>query len=284
MSPIESDRPFTLGDAGTRPGHPPASAHHAAPDHPFEGSDAGAAEAAFRAARAGRPTPEPRTPRRPGDDAGDPGGPSCTARRDAGDVHGPAAGGDGDEPDTSAPLSQAEKAERARGLALDTGGRMPDACWAMIYDFETAPWTTDAHRLEEAGFTVVPSDEVDDADLPERLDALGRALAAIDVFVRGHERYDDRELYRVLVQAMVHEPRKDVRSFPHGGGWVIALDDFADGPPPVDLAGASRNDRRTRCRRRHAFPPVRLPDDLPISVSGPRGPGFHHCMRPVPRA
>jgi len=190
------------------------------------------------------------------------------------------AGPESTTPGGSPALSITEKARRARALALDSGGHMPDACWALIYDFETAPWTTDAERLAHEGHELVPSGQVDDGELPEAVDALGRALAALRVHVRGHERFSDRALYRVLVEALLHEPRKDVREFPAGGGWVIALDDFVHGPPAVDPGPPAS--REVRTRRRRAFPEIELPDDRPVSVSGPRGVGYHHCLRGLP--
>jgi len=116
-----------------------------------------------------------------------------------------------------------------------------------------APLTTNLEQLRNLGVHVPAADDLDDAQLGERLWAVIHGLARLQIYLLDTEHLDDRALYERLEQQVLREevrevpPEPGVREYIDLGGGAEAVEDEV--PEPADeefRPGRGRDDRLPR--------------------------------------
>jgi len=108
-------------------------------------------------------------------------------------------------------IDRAIKIEELKEEAAARGEFHDDDYWGLVYDFEYAPWTTDYELLLEEGVQMPPIETFEDDDeLTEYLWTIIERLAAMRVYLTSTDHLSDRELYWMLTEDVLHEPRRDV--------------------------------------------------------------------------
>jgi hypothetical protein len=109
-------------------------------------------------------------------------------------------------------------ANRARAIdelvreAHDKGSYASRAFWAMVYDFEHAPETTNRRQLAELGVTVPAPEAIEsltDAEVAAAIRSIVEGLALLRVYLLHTDHLSDRELLRRLVLEILDEPIRD---------------------------------------------------------------------------
>jgi len=154
-----------------------------------------------------------------------------------------------------------ERRRRTRRCEIDrlveearrAGGVCDRLYWTMVYDFEMAPLTTNLQQLRDLGVDVPAADELDDAQLGERLWAVIHGLARLQIYLLDTEHLADRALYERLEQRVL---REEVREVPPEPGVREYIDlgpqtdpesvEFELDPDDPRLPGRGRDGRLPR--------------------------------------
>lgn len=83
------------------------------------------------------------------------------------------------------------------------------AYWAMVYDFEQAPWTTNGKQLEELGVEVPHPDTLTGEELGDLLSDVFVGLGLLGVYLVHTDHLTDSELYARLREEVLAEPVRD---------------------------------------------------------------------------
>lgn len=191
---------------------------------------------------------------------------------------------------TGGPRTEGEKAAAMRGRAVDSSPSMqaaPDACWADLFDFETAGRTTEERELRRLGLEFPPGDGLPRMQVTALLEQLIDALARRRVFLHHTDHLGDRALYAFLRERVLTAEKQAIPPAA-GGAWVVDLlgawseEDlaiwlryYADDDEREEARDAGRRvPRRERLpRRRDAqLPAFAPPEGAPMMVSMPRDP------------
>lgn len=98
--------------------------------------------------------------------------------------------------------------------ARDRGQNADRSFWAMVYDFELAPMTTNRKQLAELGVEVVASASLADDELSVKLREIVDMLGRLNVYLLHTNHLSDRELYEKLAEDILDE---EVRDLPPDG-------------------------------------------------------------------
>jgi hypothetical protein len=108
-------------------------------------------------------------------------------------------------------------------LMLNASGRghhADRAFWAMIYDFEHAPRTTNLAQLKAIGIDVPPSGELADDELSLQLAAIIEGLGRLGVYLTNTNHLTDRQMYERLAKDVLEEEIPDIVGDAGTAEWV----------------------------------------------------------------
>jgi len=106
-------------------------------------------------------------------------------------------------------IDRAIKVEELKREAASRGEFHDDGYWEMVYDYDYAPWTTDYELLQEEGVELPESGLMGDDMLTAKLWEIIEGLSARRVYLMSTDHLSERELYEVLVNEILLEPRRD---------------------------------------------------------------------------
>lgn len=156
----------------------------------------------------------------PPDDV-DPSGPSAgppPTRRDAGGTEG--------EPHVLQDVLQRKRDDRAKAIdRLEQRGRergniADRTFWAMVYDFEHAPTTTNRRQLAEIGIDVPAPESLADDELSIQLWVIIRGLASLHIYLSSTRHLTDRQLYERLAREVLDEEVRDIVAADNVHEWI----------------------------------------------------------------
>jgi hypothetical protein len=128
--------------------------------------------------------------------------------------------------------------------------------WQHVVDFESAPDTSQAEQLANAGITLSHPDELDDTALTARLWEIIHALAARNTFIHNTDHLSDRELYTHLVTESLHEITKEFAA----PGWNCHIDILGGcSEEDIELSMRFYTDDEERARWMTSFPDYVMP-------------------------
>ncbi len=167
----------------------------------------------------------------------------------------------GDEPD------QEKRIEKLRAELEKLGGEVsdnPDLSADLeeeflkhILAFETADQTSLLQWLENAGLQVCPPDELDDAQLHEKLWELINRMASLGAYLHNTNHLSDRELYSDLFYDGL---REEAVLFPENPSFVYGLDLLGSGSDQdMQLYMKYFADEADRKRWAKEFPEFEMP-------------------------
>lgn len=107
--------------------------------------------------------------------------------------------------------------------ARDRGHYSSRAFWAMVYDFERAPKTTNRAQLAAMGIDVPKANDLADDEIAAQVWVVIEGLARLGVFLLNTNHLTDRELYVHLTEEVLEEEIPDVV----GGDGMQEWVDFA---------------------------------------------------------
>jgi hypothetical protein len=125
-----------------------------------------------------------------------------------------------------------EAIERLRDEATKRGQLGDKAFWAMVYDFEHAPVTTNRKQLAEIGIELPPGKELADDELVLKLQEVIEGLATLRIYLVHTDHLSDRQLYDCLEQSVLDE---EVRDLPALDSAQEFIDLSISAPPEDDL-------------------------------------------------
>ncbi len=134
--------------------------------------------------------------------------------------------------------------------ATERGQPSSRAFWAMVYDFEMAPMTTNRAQLWLMGIAAPPVAELTDDALATKLLEVVNGLARLSIYLNNTNHLTDRALYERLVGDVLDEDIRDIAGAPDVQEWIdMNLDDTTGSSPVV----CDRDDRlpRPEPRGRH---------------------------------
>ncbi len=103
-----------------------------------------------------------------------------------------------------------EGIQRLQSEAMARGQALDRAFWAMVYDFEVAPVTTNRKQLAEMGIEVPAADSLADDEIAVKLKEIVAALASLHVYLLHTDHLSDRDLYRRLAEEVLDEEVRDI--------------------------------------------------------------------------
>lgn len=104
--------------------------------------------------------------------------------------------------------------------ACRSGGTDDRRFWALAYDLDHAPWTTNLDQLREIGVDPPMPDAIDDEELGTALQAMIAGLAELQVFLLHTDHLDDRACYRRLRLDVLRDPVRDVPPATGSREWI----------------------------------------------------------------
>ena len=163
-------------------------------------------------------------------------------------------------------------------MAKNGGGEKPlgFTYWALVYDFEQAPWTTNREQLEELGIETPVAATLSDEELKERLDDVIQGLSLLGVYLLNSNHFSDVGLYEHLRTSVLEEAVRD-SICEEAANWVDLCDPSCGCENIRELwlrYYAEACDREEACAEgvvvpRHEDPVSDRDDSLPSPADGP---------------
>jgi hypothetical protein len=113
-----------------------------------------------------------------------------------------------------------EAIDRLAASGLERGSTVDRSFWAMVYDFEHAPTTTNLKQLNEIGVQVPPSGSLADDELVIQLWEVIRGLGRLHVYLTNTNHLTDRQLYERLESEVLVEEIRDVAAADGVQEWI----------------------------------------------------------------
>jgi hypothetical protein len=139
------------------------------------------------------------------------------------------AGGSGHGSEVDAGVEQyLDRRRKERDQAIDRlqaegaqrGSTVDRSFWAMVYDFEHAPSTSNRKQLKAIGVEVPPDSELADDELGAKLQEIFEGLARLHVYLLNTNHLSDRDLYERLDTQILDEGVRDVVATEGVQEWV----------------------------------------------------------------
>lgn len=108
----------------------------------------------------------------------------------------------------------------------DTSPEVSEAFWRNVLAYESAEGTTHFKQLEELGIDLPAPDSLDDPALTAKLSEVIEGLARVNTFLSQTDHLDDRRLYELLWDDVLHE---DMMESAPDSGWQCHLDLLSSG-------------------------------------------------------
>lgn len=121
---------------------------------------------------------------------------------------------------------QAAGGEMVEFEADDCPDEVTEQFWEDVAAWEKAADTSNFQQLVEAGLELPPPEEIDNEQLHATLWKVIEGLAERRVFLSCTDHLDDRQLYTLLCEDLLHEVSKDL---PPEAGWTEHLDVLGSG-------------------------------------------------------
>ena len=119
--------------------------------------------------------------------------------------------------------------ERLASEGRDRGSTVDRSFWAMVYDFEQAPTTTNRKQLAEIGIDVPASEALADDEVSAKLGHIIDGLARLHIYLLNTNHLTDRQLYERLEKEVLEEEVRDVAAAEGVQEWVdLALMEETD--------------------------------------------------------
>ncbi len=150
--------------------------------------------------------------------------------------------------------TRAEAIDRLVEEAVRQGHFASRTFWAMVYDFERAPRTTNRAQLAGLGIDVPKLVELSDDEVTIQLWVIIEGLARLGAYLSHTNHLTDRELYGILEERILNEEVPDIVGGEGMQEWIDLLSegDFdrfepsLDGGPPPPPMPSDRDARLPR--------------------------------------
>lgn len=142
----------------------------------------------------------------------------------------------------------------------ETPPEVSEQFWRNVMAFESAGSTCHFDQLVQRGVQMPAPQELDDAQLSQKLWEVIHQLAEIDVYLSSTDHLGDRELYSLLWEDLLREVTPDL---PPGSGWRCRLDILGGcSEQDIYLHHMYYADEDERDRWRKDFPEDAMPDHV----------------------